>query len=406
MNDQQMTNRPRQQGLTLIELLIAMAIALVLIFGVVTLYSQSLQQARLNANLAQMDENSRFALDKLAKDVRMAGFSGCLAYDQEEEAGAFWSVYNKNGEASYSQAVVQGMQGFDINNTDWGEGVLLINASDSGVAVGSGANVYGPNYTATEQANFDNAAANSDSLRLWSAVQGVDVIQGFPASDADFAAGEDLLVSDNPAAAAVLQNCGGANAFFNAGDMVMYSSCGIRLVAQVCEVNGNQLSFRNGAGGSCNNVFPAGRNYSGNAGDGGELFKLQDITYYVGFSDFVSGQPSLFRGVGQQRFELAPGVENMQLLFGYDLDAELGSNEKSADAYASATQLRDLGINWNDVVSVRISLVIRSPEELIGEAERGATELVVNGQEIEVNDGYLRRVYTRTISLRNRVTGF
>lgn len=393
------TQISKERGLTLIELLISMVIALVIIGGVITIYSDSVAQSRLNANVAQMDQSSRFALDQMAKDIRMAGFSGCLAYDRKEPQGAFWSVYQKDGANNYTNAVMQGIQGFDVDNTGWGVGVTVFDGTV--VAVGNGVTAHGPSYTATEQASFNNAAPASDSLRLWSAVQGVDVLTGFPAKDADFTSGENLLIASNPNNTNSAVSCG--SSLFNAGDLVLYSSCGIRMVTQVCGVTGTSLLFKNGTAGTCNNAFPADRNYSGNASDGGELFKLQDITYYVGASDFVSGEPSLFRGVGATRFELAPGVENMQLLFGYSANAVEGE-VKSANTYASATQLRTRGISWNDVVSIRVTLLVRSPEQLIQPGDQ--VPININGQLLTPADGYLRRVYTRTISLRNRVTGY
>ncbi len=67
-----------QTGLTLIEIMIAMLLGLFLIGGVIQLFIGSKQNYRVQENISRVQENGRFALYFLNKDIRMAGFWGCV----------------------------------------------------------------------------------------------------------------------------------------------------------------------------------------------------------------------------------------------------------------------------------------------------------------------------------------
>ena len=66
----------RLNGVTLIELLVAMSIGLVLVLGSVTLYARSRASYQTAETLAGMQETLQFAVDTLERDIQMAGFWG------------------------------------------------------------------------------------------------------------------------------------------------------------------------------------------------------------------------------------------------------------------------------------------------------------------------------------------
>ncbi|MCY1268604.1 Type IV Pilus-assembly protein W [compost metagenome] len=69
-----------QHGLSLVELLIAMALSLLLMAGVLQVFLASKNTYLTNMALAELQENGRFALDTITLDLRNAGFRGaCLA---------------------------------------------------------------------------------------------------------------------------------------------------------------------------------------------------------------------------------------------------------------------------------------------------------------------------------------
>ena len=70
----------RQQiaGFTITELLIATALGLVLISGMISVFIGSKRSSELNTAISDMQESARYALDSMARDVRRAGFQGCV----------------------------------------------------------------------------------------------------------------------------------------------------------------------------------------------------------------------------------------------------------------------------------------------------------------------------------------
>lgn len=71
------SRRYRQRGMTLLELLLAMALGVFLLTGLIQIYLSSQQSYRATAALARIQENGRFAVDELSFDLRMTGFQGC-----------------------------------------------------------------------------------------------------------------------------------------------------------------------------------------------------------------------------------------------------------------------------------------------------------------------------------------
>lgn len=67
----------RQNGLTLIELMISMVIGLVLVGGVLSIFVSTNQTAKLNDNLMRVQENARGAFEVMARDIREAGYNPC-----------------------------------------------------------------------------------------------------------------------------------------------------------------------------------------------------------------------------------------------------------------------------------------------------------------------------------------
>ena len=66
-----------QSGFGLIELMIAMTLGLVLLGGIGYMYIGSRGAFRTTDNLSRMQENARYALDTMSRDIRMAGYVGC-----------------------------------------------------------------------------------------------------------------------------------------------------------------------------------------------------------------------------------------------------------------------------------------------------------------------------------------
>ena len=66
----------REFGVSLVELLVAIVIGLILLLGVIQIYLTTKQSYNAQAELARMQENGRFAMDLITRDLRRAGFWG------------------------------------------------------------------------------------------------------------------------------------------------------------------------------------------------------------------------------------------------------------------------------------------------------------------------------------------
>jgi type IV pilus assembly protein PilW len=64
----------RQAGFTLIELMTAMVIGLTLILGTATIFDAFLRSSRFQQAVAAQTDSGRYALDRMAREIRMAGY--------------------------------------------------------------------------------------------------------------------------------------------------------------------------------------------------------------------------------------------------------------------------------------------------------------------------------------------
>ena len=64
------------KGVTLIELMVALTIGSFLMLGAVTVFMQSRTTFRINESVSRLQENSRYALDAIEPDIRMASYFG------------------------------------------------------------------------------------------------------------------------------------------------------------------------------------------------------------------------------------------------------------------------------------------------------------------------------------------
>ena len=68
--------RKRFAGMTLIELMVALAIGMFLMLGAVTVFVQGRMTFRVTETMSRLQENARFALDAIEPDIRMAHYWG------------------------------------------------------------------------------------------------------------------------------------------------------------------------------------------------------------------------------------------------------------------------------------------------------------------------------------------
>lgn len=74
-------NRQKQQGLSMVELMVTLLISSLLMLGVFEIFLSSNQNNRYAHANARVQENGRLALDILTRNLRMAGYQGCIDPD-------------------------------------------------------------------------------------------------------------------------------------------------------------------------------------------------------------------------------------------------------------------------------------------------------------------------------------
>ena len=70
-----------QQGLTIIELMVAMVLGLLLMAVAIHIFVGNRDTYRYNSNLARLQENGRFAFEQVSRVVRMTGYQGASPND-------------------------------------------------------------------------------------------------------------------------------------------------------------------------------------------------------------------------------------------------------------------------------------------------------------------------------------
>ena len=376
----QLLNYPRRMlGLSVIELMIAMVLGLTLAAGVIQIYVGNSVTDRSQEARSRIQENGRFGLNFLSQEIHMASYLGCHGGIDPKSV----NVTLDSPPASFQPE--QGIQGWDYNGTDPGEIANSVKnaavvATGGGAWVTSGGNVL-PSL---------NAMPRSDILRVWSATGDTGTINSITP-------GAETVVNISPIDV-------------DAGDVLLLSDCEQADWIQACEIDevGGGVSLDITLSDACSPGNLAAASITSKAG--GEVIKLESSLLYVGKrSNTATNPPALFRarlGANAQPGtpeELMEGVEAMQILYGINADND---TRNTADAFVPADQVPD----WADVVSVRISLLMQSVEDGVVPAAQAYTFNGVTYNGVGANgslpgDNRVRRVFTSTISLRNRTLG-
>lgn len=337
----------RQAGVSLVEFMVAGLIGLILTLGLFQIFISNRQAFDTTMASANVQETGRIAADVMTRSIRNADYWGCVDLA---------NVFN-NLNVAASDAVLgfgAGIEGTD-NNADASDSI--IDGTDTITLRGTRGSM---------GIQIDSPMPNSSAI--------LDV------NSASGLAAEDIVL---------LSNCRGGDIF------------------QISAITGSD-NIQHNTGGS---ISPGnGKNSGPCAGGGGGsncLSQLYDVgasvmvpyseTYFIGTG--VSGEPALFVSAGNmsgtvgtlQTIELVAGVEDMQILYGEDTNGNGSANE-----YSTADAVGDM----QDVVSIRVSFLVRSTAENVLDS---AQTLTFNGAAVDGSDLRLRRVYTMTSTVRNRM---
>ena len=76
-------------GFTLIEIMIALLVGAFLLGGIMQIFINSQKTNKMQENLSRLQENGRFAMEFLSRDIRMAGYWDCMAPSTPNNADVF-----------------------------------------------------------------------------------------------------------------------------------------------------------------------------------------------------------------------------------------------------------------------------------------------------------------------------
>lgn len=288
-----MNNNKRQQGMTLVELMVALLVSMVLVAGIGTVYISSKHNYQTRDQLSELDENARVALEALKRHLEHAGYAS--------------------------------------------NGLFPL-----------------PHPFVLATPSQENCADGSNSIRTRSSLYLT----------------QDGAVPEPPAN---VQGDGVGIAFL--ADDNLFRDCANAIVAPECRQN-QAPSTRASL---VYNTFSLDQPGSPRTNSIGDVIP----------SLYCSGS------VNANRTLIAEGIENIQIMYGLDLD-----NNGAVDQYASAADVA--ADEWGNVISIKIALLVRSIEPVLAAAEAHSYTLL-EGVVINTDDRYQRAVFTTVIQLRNMV---
>lgn len=385
----------RPVGLTLIEIMIALLIGTVLLVGLVQIFGASRTAYQLSEGLARVQENSRFAIDYLQRDIRMAGHFGCVndqAHTQSNPSSLATTFATVPTASPLNEALRFNIsvQGFEANGTGPGTTISL-----SAPTAGWSAPFAG---SAIDTATAGNRVSGSDILVLrFLMPEGVPVtaIGGTPSAPS--------FTFDN-SRWTVLRSGVTNPGLFGVAD------CLNATVFQASAAAAGTVSI---TGTAPLNLSAFAQVYAPGQAN---LYRAESVIYYVGNN--TNGGTSLYRvrygaapaGAGAYGApeELVEGIENMQLLYGFDRQTDLtraptGFIDRQATALAGADSTPE---GWRRAGAVQVGLLAVSPNAASAPAPVGDDRPMSQGVFIDAPaDQQLRFVYQTTIALRNRLYG-
>ena len=347
----------KQKGMTLIELMIGLVIAMILLAGVAEIFLGSKQTYRYQEGMARLQENGRYTMDTLSAKIRMAGYTGCFSMD----AGDLVNTVNGGGNVEY----------------DFSKPIIAWQANTSSYENNKDATTYAaeiPSDIRTLISNTPAGTAYSDIIVFTGADNsGIRLASAMPNSSAD------------------LKIINHASGTLNTGDILLVSDCQKSAIFQATNVT---YPGGSGTGVTVNVVHNTGSGSPGNASkdltggngtfdDDASLYKLAKIHYFIAPSATNNNRGDMVMALWKKYNdntpeELVAGVSNMQISLGEDIDSD-----KSADRYGDANL-----VDFENVTSVRLEINSDTVERINNESS--------------ISDAIRTQTFVQTISVRNR----
>ena len=375
--------RRNAAGLSLVELMIALLIGSILMLGLVQVFSASRAAYQVSEGVARVQENGRFALDYLQRDIRLIGHFGCVN-DQSHKQQVDALRMNTGATAGQPLDFNLSLQGYEANGTSQVDQVLNLAAPTAG-------------WTPALPAHLADLGASPGSdiimlrfLRPNSAPVSSLVVSGSTTTISTTPAGWSDLTEDGVASPGVfgVADCSYVDVFNGAGN------------AGAQTVTANVALDR----------------YTPNPAGQAALYRAEAVAYYV--ANNASNRRSLFRarwsGGARTTEELVEGIESIQFLYGQDRSADVNNpsgfmaNQVAASDGALGVATTVAGEQaWRRVGLVQVAVVAASPDRATTQqaANADTRPRALGVQVVGPDDGRYRASYESTVALRNRLYG-
>ena len=337
----------KQQGLGIVEVMVALLLSGLLIAGVTQIYTGSQAAYRLQDQMSRTQENARFAFHFLSRELRMAGYSGCR---RDVPIESVLNPVASDDELSFLNGFQPGIMGYSFQGGGWSP-----NLPGSLSAIDPLPN--------TDVVEIRNSGTDQVAVADPYHVIEMNAAKVFMDQNPGFEPGDILLVSDC-AAGTVFEV---TNAFDGGGSQGVVANKGKTITV------GNESSAL------------------GSFGEGATVSRATSVVYYV--AQGASGEPALFRRMNNRPVEeLVEGIERLRFTYG------IGDGVMITD-YRTAAEV-DAANQWDRVMSVQISAVVRGNRDETTDEPQAYT---FDGEQIVPADRRLRYVVGTTATLRNRV---
>ncbi len=356
----------RQRGFSLVELMIAITLALIVTTGVISVFIGSRSAYNATSGTAELTDGGRFALNFISNSVRGAGYMACTT------APMLQGTLNA-GPTPLTTAFTFGLGGFEAVNT--GNGNAYNIAPSTPLPVAADGN-------------------NGD----W--VGGLDnALNALPVKNNDVLVVRSTLGNAQPAYVSVI-NAGSSQFTINAppaslasGQLAVLSDCSKGVIFQISNVGpgANPIVTHNGGGGPPGNATSV---FQPAFAPGAVVMPVDVMAYYIGVG--ADGDGALFvyssnaTGVYAST-ELVPDIEAMQVLYGVDTNLT-----QTVGKYVTADQVG----NFNLVMSVKVALLAASAPGA-GRPSIAATYNLLGTTVTPPVDSRSRQVFEETIAVRN-----
>jgi len=380
----------RERGMSLIEILVALLIASLLTLGLMQIFSATRMTSQMQEGLSRVQENGRFATQYLQRQLRMVGFMGCGS---------------DAGRIAQSSNFVNHLALFD--GTVPAGSVYRFQRPMEAFTAGSGTP---PTELTSDSASF---VEGSDVLilRVFSdeSVPVLSITRDATRLNINLASGgAPFLPPSGSTTLFAMQNCRSADVFSGTltGPLLVVdgadgvnqyldpsvSGCGQAACPWDFRISNATLNSTPLTGG------PPRLN--------AEIHRAEYIALFVRDGGLFVKRFKRNEADLDDAQNLVEGVENMQLRFGYDTsatpDGTVDEYRTAEEVVAGAASDEAIDASWQRVLSVRVALLLRSPDRAgVTGSDRSFDLLGVTIT--PENDGAMRQVYETTIALRNRL---